>query len=117
MSDARSPGRGRRVLGRLVWGITRAFALALAAAALVLVLDVDTSAPPADALLTGADALDLGVFDLADPVIVLGDGPPPTPAMVLACYGLAAVVWLVLGSVGERLVRGRPVDADVHPSG
>ncbi|WP_370289900.1 hypothetical protein [Nocardioides sp.] len=117
MSDARSPGRARRVLGRLVWGTTRVFALALAAAALVLVLDVDATASPARQLLTVADALDLGAFDLTDPVVVLGDGPPPTPATVLVCYGLAAVVWLGLGSVGERLVRGRPVDADVHPSG
>lgn len=96
--------RTRAVVALLVWLLCVGAALVLALGVLYLVLEVDRSHQATDALLRAADWLDLGLFDRESGLFEFtGDKAPAKEA--LANWGLAAVIWLILGRLLDRLIR------------
>lgn len=96
--------RTRAVLALLIWLLCVAAALVLALGVLYVVLEVDRSTPATEALLRAADWLDLGLFDRASGVFEL-TGDKAVAKNALANWGAAAVIWLILGRLLDRLIR------------
>jgi hypothetical protein len=94
----------RVTAARLLWALFVLAASVLAAAALLIALDAERSNPLVELVLDLADAVDLGVFDLDNPIKrFTGENGETTTA--LFNYGIGAVVYLVVGRVVDRLVR------------
>lgn len=88
----------------VVWLLCVACALLLALGTLLVSLQAATGNAVVDGLLRAADVVDLGVFSREDGLVqVRGEGADVKNA--LANWGLAAVVWLVVGRVLDRVVR------------
>ncbi|WP_134741787.1 hypothetical protein [Nocardioides sp. 503] len=105
MAEGRTSGARMRVTAaRLLWALFVLAASVLAAAALLIALDAERSNPLVELVLDLADAVDLGVFDLDNPIKrFTGENGETTTA--LFNYGIGAVVYLVVGRVVDRLVR------------
>ena len=91
-----------------MWGICALFALILAVAALLIAIDANTSNELVDWLLARADNVDLGFFDLANPIKDWDEAetdPSQDVKTALFNYGIAAIVWLILGRVLDRIIR------------
>jgi hypothetical protein len=93
--------RTRSGLATLLWLVAGAAAVLLAVAALLRALDVDTGAEPARTVLDAADTLSLDTLSLLAP-----SGPTDTEALLV--WGTAALVWLAVGWLLDRLVRPAP---------
>ncbi|HJQ07346.1 MAG TPA: hypothetical protein VJ872_17990 [Nocardioides sp.] len=94
--------RGR--VATVVWTICVVIALCLAGAAFSYALDANPANSLIKLLRNVADHCDLGWFDLRNP-IWRGTGANAETKTVLANYGIAAVVYLVVGRALERLIR------------
>ncbi|GAB3862180.1 hypothetical protein GCM10028801_27270 [Nocardioides maradonensis] len=94
--------RGR--VASVVWTICVVIALCLAGAAFSYALDANPGNSLIKLLREVADHCDLGWFDLRNP-IWRGTGANAETKTVLANYGIAAVVYLVVGRALERLIR------------
>jgi len=96
--------RVRTTVARVVWGICLAIAVVLAAAAFTYALKANEDNGLVDGLRGLADFFDLGWFDLQTPVKEWDDENGRVKT-ALFNYGLAAVVYLVVGRVLERVIR------------
>jgi hypothetical protein len=96
--------RVRTTVARVVWGVFLTIALVLAAAAFTYALGANRGNDLVKVLRDLADFFDLGVFDLTNPVKAW-TGENGQVKTALFNYGLAAVVYLLVGRVLERLIR------------
>lgn len=94
----------RTTVARVLWLVFLVCALMLAIGALLVALDANTKNGLVQFVLDFADAVDLGVFARKDGVFTFG-GSNGNTLNALVNWGLAAVVWLVLGRIVERLIR------------
>ncbi|GAB4005921.1 hypothetical protein GCM10028772_14870 [Nocardioides ultimimeridianus] len=110
--EATAPRRSRaltsaQIRGRIasvLWTVCVVIALCLAGAAFSYALDANPANSLIKLLRGVADHCDLGWFDLDNP-IWRGTGANAETKTVLANYGIAAVVYLVVGRALERLIR------------
>jgi hypothetical protein len=100
--------RIRTIAARVVWGIFLVFGLILASAALLKALEANESNSLVKFIFNFADAIDLGVFDLDNPIREFS-GENSTTKEALLSYGLGAVAYLIVGRILERLIQ--PVDS------
>ncbi len=96
--------RVRSIVARVVWTVCLLLALVLAAAAFTIALDANEDNALVDTIRGLADSFDLGFFDLDNPVKEF-DNPNGDVKTALFNYGIAAVVYLILGRFLERLIR------------
>ncbi|MCD4526253.1 hypothetical protein [Nocardioides sp. cx-173] len=105
MADVRSSGTAVRVtLARVLWLLCAVCASVLAIAALLIAVDAERTNPLVELVLDLADGVDLGVFDLDNPIKRFG-GENGAKTTALFSYGIGAVVYLVVGRILDRLVR------------
>ncbi len=102
---ALTTARVRNVVARVVWLVCLALALVLAAAAFSFALEANDKNSLVQLIRDLADAFDLGFFDLENPVKEFTKGDNAQVKTALFNYGLAAVVYLVIGRFLERIVR------------
>jgi hypothetical protein len=98
----------RAQVAQVVWILCVVAALILATGALCIALKANPDNALVKFCINTADKLDLGVFSRTDGV---AHWPGHSQAALTknACvnWGLAAVVWLIIGKVLERLIRPR----------
>ncbi|TYL51844.1 hypothetical protein FXB39_07675 [Nocardioides sp. BGMRC 2183] len=96
----------RSIAARVVWGAFLLIALVMAAAAFSFALDANADNTLVRTVRDLADVFDLGIFDLDNPVWEPGeDAKNAVVKTALANYGAAAVGYLVVGRVVERIIR------------
>jgi len=96
--------RVRDNIARIIWIVCMALALVLAIAAFTYALEANEDNDLVKLARDLADAFDLGFFDLDNPVKAF-EGKNAVVKTALFNYGLASVVYLVIGRVLERIVR------------
>jgi len=109
----RTPGHGmgvgqvRTLVARIVWVVCLVFALLLALTALFIALKANADNDAVRFIVDAADKVDLGVFDLRNPIkdFDTGEGPSTDTKTALFNYGIGAVVWLIIGRIGDRVIR------------
>jgi hypothetical protein len=95
-------------VAQLVWVICALAALVLAVAALCIALKANLGNSLVTFCIDTADKLDLGVFSRTDGVAHWkGHDHASVTKNALVNWGLAAVIWLIIGRIVERLVRPR----------
>ena len=94
----------RTTAARVVWGIFLVFGLVLASAALLIALEANPDNGLVNFVLDFANAIDLGIFDLDNPIREF-NGENSEIKEALLSYGLGAVVYLVIGRVLERVIQ------------
>ena len=98
-------GAGLRLrLAQVIWLAAVVCALFLALAALLVALDANQDNALVSFVLDVADVLDLGVFD-PDKGVFTFTGADADTKNALANWGLAAIAYLVVGRIVERIVR------------
>lgn len=101
-----STARARGTAARVVWAFFLIAALVLAAAAFSFALDANPDNGLVRVVRDLADVLDLGIFDLDNPVWAAdADAKNAEVKTALANYGAAAVGYLVVGRIVERIIR------------
>jgi hypothetical protein len=103
-SAALSVARVRGMVSRALWVVCLTLALILAAAAFSYALDANDKNELVQLVRNLADTFDLGFFDLDKPVKEFKN-PNSDVKTALFNYGIAAVVYLIVGRFLERLVR------------
>ena len=105
-SPTRSLGaaRVRDTAARIVWIICMTLALILAVAAFTYALEANEENGLVRLVRDLADAVDLGFFDLENPVKEF-NAPNAEVKTALFNYGIAAVLYLVIGRILERVLR------------
>lgn len=101
---ALNAARVRDSAARVVWIVCVTLALVLAAAAFSYALEANEDNALVQAVRELATTFDLGFFDLDNPVKEFAD-PNGSVKTALFNYGIACVVYLVLGRILERLIR------------
>ena len=96
--------RMRDLLGQLIWVAAVVCALVLAVGALLVALDANPDNALVKLVLDVAGVLDLDVFSRDNGVFTF-DGADAATKNALVNWGLAAVAYLVVGRVLERVVR------------
>lgn len=96
--------RLRDSAARVVWIICVTLALVLAAAAFSYALEANEDNELVQAVRDLANTFDLGFFDLDNPVKEFAD-PNGSVKTALFNYGIACVVYLMVGRILERLLR------------
>ena len=107
MAERKSGTTGRRIrtyLGQVVWVAAVVCALFLAVGALLVALDANPDNALVKLVLDIADALDLDVFSRRNGVFTF-EGADAATKNALVNWGLAAVAYLVVGRVLERVIR------------
>lgn len=99
--------RIRTVIARIVWFVCVFFALILAAAVLLVAIEANTSNDLVRFVGDTSDMIDLGLFDLSDPIKDFNTQVPnfSDTGTVLFNYGLAAIAWLVIGRIADAVIR------------
>ena len=98
--------RVRTVVAQVVWVVCALAALVLAVAALCIALKANLDNGLVKFCIDTADKLDFGVFSRVDGVAHWkGHSHASLTKNALVNWGLAAVVWLIIGKVVERVVR------------
>ncbi len=117
MSDSESttPARRDRDLrqvrtmgARIIGAVLALFAGVLALAALLIVLAANPENGLVEFVLNFANGVDLGVFDLDNPIKEFGNGTPDSgdeKKIALLNYGLGAIVYLIASRVADRAIR------------
>lgn len=96
--------RIRDTAARVVWLVCMTLALVLAVAAFTFALEANEDNALVTLVRDLADVFDLGFFDLDNPVKEF-EAPNAEVKTALFNYGIAAVVYLVIGRVLERVLR------------
>jgi hypothetical protein len=96
--------RVRTTAARVVWGIFLLFGVVMASAALLIALEANPENNLVGFVLDFARAIDLGVFDLDNPIRDF-TGENDTIKEALLTYGLGGIVYLIIGRVLERVIR------------
>jgi hypothetical protein len=91
-------------IAQVVWLICVLCALVLALGALLVALDANKDNALVQFILETADFVDLGVFDRKDGVMKF-TGENAATKNALVNWGLAAVVWLIIGRILDRIIR------------
>ena len=99
-----SLGAVRTRVGQVLWLVAVVCALLLAVGALLIALDANRDNALVKVVLDGADAVDLGVFSRDNGVFAF-HGADAATKNALANWGLAAVAYLVVGRLVERIVK------------
>ena len=94
----------RTIVARVVWAVFLLCALVLAVAALCIALDANEDNGLVEFVLSFADRVDLGVFDLDNPIKEFG-GENGDTKTALFNYGIGAVLYLIVGRIVEKLIR------------
>ena len=94
----------RTIAARVVWGIFLVFGLIMASAALLIALEANHDNSLVSFVLDFAKAIDLGVFDLDNPIRTF-TGENEEIKEALLSYGLGAVFYLIVGRVLERVIQ------------
>lgn len=99
----------RTRVAQVVWIVCVLAALVLAAGALCVALKANTDNALVKFILDTADKLDLGVFSRGKDGVFHWKGHTDSAATKNAVvnWGLAAVVWLVIGKILERVISPR----------
>lgn len=101
---ALTAARWRDHAARIIWVVCATLALILAGAAFTFALQANPDNGLVTLVRDLADAFDLGFFDLDNPVKEF-TGKNDLVKTALFNYGIAAVVYLVIGRLLERIVR------------
>jgi hypothetical protein len=105
-STRRTVNRVRTVLAEAVWIICVVAALILAIGALCIALKANPDNALVRWFIHTADKLDLGVFSRQSGVFHWkGHSAAAQTKNALVNWGIAAVVWLVVGRILERVIR------------
>lgn len=94
----------RTRIAQLVWLVCVLCALVLALGALLVALKANADNELVQFIMEAANKVDLGVFDRGDGVLKF-DGDNSLIKNALVNWGLAAVVWLIIGRILDRLIR------------
>ena len=94
----------RSKLASLLWLIAVVCALFLAVGALLVALKANQDNAVVKFVLDGADMLDLGVFSRDEGVFTF-DRDPNGVKSALVNWGLAAMAYLIVGKVLDRIIR------------
>ncbi|GAB2767157.1 hypothetical protein GCM10027020_19960 [Nocardioides salsibiostraticola] len=100
--------QARTLLARIVGAVLALFAGVLALAALLIVLEANLDNSLIRFIGDFANAVDLGVFDLDNPIKEFGGGTPDSgdlKKIALLNYGLGAIVYLIASRVADRAIR------------
>jgi hypothetical protein len=98
----------RARIAQLVWIVCAVAALLLAGGALCVALKANPDNGLVKFCIDSADRLDFGVFSRTDGVAHWkGHDHTALTKNAVVNWGLAAVVWLVIGRIVERIVRPR----------
>jgi hypothetical protein len=109
VTAVRKAGRARSRVATLLWLVAVGCALVLAVGALLVALEVDAGTEVAGWVVAGAGALDLGT-------LAVFHGAGAAVENRLTSWGLAALLYLLLGRIADWLVRPRP-SVTVVPDG
>ncbi|MCX6401449.1 MAG: hypothetical protein NTX33_16150 [Propionibacteriales bacterium] len=96
--------RWRDGAARVLWVICATLAMVLAAAAFTFALEANADNDLVKLVRDLANTFDLGFFDLDNPVKEF-QGKNDLVKTALFNYGIAAVVYLVIGRLLERIIR------------
>lgn len=99
---SRKPVRVR--LAQVVWALFALAALVLAVGALLVAVNANRDNALVRFVLGAANALDLGIFSRSNGIKHF-TGQDAAVKNALLNWGLAAVAWLVLGRILDRLIR------------
>ena len=94
----------RTRVAHLIWLVCAFCALLLAVGALMVALDANVKNDLVDVVLRAADAVDMSVFSRQDGVKQF-DGQGARVKNALVNWGLAAVAWLVVGRLLDRIIK------------
>ena len=94
----------RSKLATLVWLVAVVCALALAVGALLIALKANEDNTVVDFVLSVAAGLD-GPFSLTDGIFTFDDNQDGRVKSALVNWGIAAVVYLVIGKILDRVIR------------
>jgi hypothetical protein len=97
----------RTNVARVVWLVCLTLALVLAIAAFSYALELEQSNPLVEFVRDLANAFDLGIFDLDNPIKSFDDEDASVALTktALTNYGIGAVAYIVAGRVLERIIR------------
>ena len=96
--------RIRTIAARGVWGVFLVFGLIMAGAALLIALEANEENNLVSFVLDFAKAIDLGIFDLENPIRTF-KGENFEIKEALLSYGLGAVTYLIVGRLLERVIQ------------
>lgn len=97
----------RTTAAKIVWAICVFFALVLAGEVLLIAIQANETNDLVMFMRETADKVDLGLFDLSDPIKDFNEKVPnfSDTGTALFNYGLAAIAWLVIGKVADSVIR------------
>lgn len=101
-------GKLRSLLASTLWAVCVVFALILALAVLLIAVEANARNELVRWIISRADDIDLGFFDLSNPIKDFDQGeadPAQDVKTALFNYGIAAVIWLVIGKILDKVVR------------
>ena len=94
----------RSRIATVVWLVAVVCALFLAVGALLIALKANADNSIVSFVLSGAEALD-GPFSLEDGIFTFADNEDGRVKSALVNWGIAAVVYLVVGKILDRVIR------------
>ncbi len=94
----------RARIAQLVWLVCVLCAIVLALGALLVALKANGDNALVQFIKDAASSVDLGVFDRGDGVLKF-DGDNAATKNALVNWSLAAVVWLIIGRILDRIIR------------
>jgi hypothetical protein len=99
--------KARTVVAQAVWAVAVLFAVILAGGALCVALKANPENNLVQFLVDKADQLDFGIFELGTNGIyhATGNTHEALTKNALVNWGIAAVVWLVIGGVLSKIIR------------
>lgn len=97
----------RKVLAQVLWLVSVVFAGILALAVLLIAVEANADNELVRWIIARADDVDLGFFDLGNPIKDFDQdkGEIDDVRTALFNYGIAAIVWLVIGKFLDKVVR------------
>ena len=95
--------RIRTILARVIWLVFVLCALALAVAALLFAVKANDKNALVDLVYNVADGVDLGFFDLSNPIKEFDDDNSKVKT-ALFNYGIGAILYLIVGRIVEKLI-------------
>ena len=94
----------RSRIASVVWLVAVVCALILAVAALLIALGANQDNAVVKFILDAADTLDLGVFSRTEGIFTF-DGKDAATKNALVNWGIAAIAYLVVGKILDRIIR------------
>jgi putative intracellular protease/amidase len=102
-----SGAKVRHTVGQVVWTVCAVAALFLAVGALLVAIKANTENGLVSFVMGVADVADLGVFDRDSPIVTFDGSGNRETSIALLNWGLAALCWLIIGKVLDRIIRPR----------